>query len=404
MQKVNFFGNTNNTHYIIARYLKDLGVDVAVYDDNLGDKYYRAIDESFGFDPEILVTHPDFNIETAFKKKDDINRIFEKYRDDFNVASYFYPAIFNRLGINIEIFLAMGADTLTMPYKTWDFIFHGQHDKYSRLLVKSIKGNAGYVREFLAAPQNQFHGIRKAKSVVSHDLHYFREPNQFPNLEISGLIPMTYPNYTWESMREYVRVHNPEIVDFAMRLRKTYDTIFIFAGKHDFNYKGSINFLNQYKSIIKSNKFGKCLLVAFDVGSDRKIFRQICEDYLEEDSFVILPFLSRSKLMTLYSYADFSFGNWAEIDLKLNGIICAAHSLGIPLISYYPGADFGVADIPGSYRFVSIKNEIEDNTNLIASVRTNSSTYQNIQKSSNEWYVKETNNFINSLIGKIINK
>jgi glycosyltransferase involved in cell wall biosynthesis len=135
-------------------------------------------------------------------------------------------------------------------------------------------------------------------------------------------------------------------------------------------------------------------LITFDVGPKREEFRQLIIDLRLQDKVFMLPFISRSQLLSVIAHADLVFGNYSDIDAHLNGSLSFALALGKPLITnkkYFTGSD--------TYNCIPLDDYCNETTPAkLVKLIDNEHELSLLGEQGADWYIRARKQFINYVV------
>lgn len=298
-KKIALIGNMNNTHFALARYLKDLEYEVNLFLINEQLHFFPHCD-SFSTDFENYTFELDWlKIGWWDKKKKDIWQDLKN--PDFIISTDWAAAFLNKAKIKSNIFDPHGSDIFSRPYY-----------KFKHFPPKKWEAS-----NFFRA-RAQLLGIRNSK--------YFFFEHQYPKFEefvtklkIRG--ERIYMGVPFLYIKEYDMLSTDVLknkqTDILRQLKKENKFLVFHHSRHHWkgdkfglNKKGNdLIFLGMSK-LFKENPSlkDKMKLVTFDYGVNVSDSKQLIESMNLQDNVIWFPQSMRKEIMIYLKFADLGVG------------------------------------------------------------------------------------------------
>lgn len=318
--KVGLIGNMNNNHFVLLRYLLDLGVDayllilknepkhfspsadtnnIKSYIDRI--KYLKWGDRKYWFSAKSI----------------EIRRDLLPY--DFLIGTDLSPAFCGRASRALDVFAPHGSDLghftffrLTWPNKfiqTWAAVFM-QRKYIPQVKYFHMENNSGlYERRW---------NIFKGKSI--------RWPISFPLIYKDDNEPRIPPNDFIDSIK---KIRNDTEIIFYYNVRHVWGG----NAKNDANQKGTDNLIKALFLFKMRNPYTSFTLVTFEYGTAYLKTKKLISE-LGLDNFVKwFPLMERKDIVLGMEYSDLVFGEFSNTWATYS-VIAEALSLNKPIITY----------------------------------------------------------------------
>lgn len=431
--KIGLIGNMNNNNFAFMRYLIDLGYDAKLIifkSEIMGNSSHFSPDSDswqmekwnkyivqcdLSEDPVSIFNFPIsylLSIRTVLKKlysniniiKKPVsnNKIFNIFSDyDFLIGSGITPSILNKAGLKLDIFFpySFGIEWLGSP-----------------TFLNKLNSNNFIVR-FIAKKilNKQLNALKLANSIlcVSDDVTK-NVLNKYDLKFKSSLYPMLYnleklptKNLTKDNEANY------RIGELVKEINKSDFSIFCHSrhiwvndnlfGENDWKKmnKNSDWIIRAFANFLKKKSKKNPILILFEYGKDFEISKKLCIDLKIDKHVFWLPILERKNIMWFLSKINVGVGEFYEIENMLfGGTGYEILSSGKPFIQSF---NFDEKSFFNQYSVplppVLSASNIQEIENQLISLSTDKNLYDEISRSSKEWF---NNNCGIGLADKII--
>jgi glycosyltransferase involved in cell wall biosynthesis len=325
--KLALVDNMNNNFFSFARYLKDSGVDVSVYETCFSLSHFSPKSDTFKSRSEYnyLKKFPNEIRSKSwllFKKKN-IYDEFSKY--DLIVSCGLSSAYLVRAGLKVDIIIPHGGDLYSWPFKTVQYGFNFD-------FIKSIiyANNAKYQKK----------AFIDARVIITDD-SYSLCGDALKKLKLKAFnfgVPMLYNKENLEvaeniNMWRYLDNHDFVAFNHSRQLW----SINRYPELTDFDEFGGIKrndkVLQAFSMFIKKTKFESPLLVLFEYGNDIDDTKALVKTLEIENYVKWMPITNRKNIMYGLAKASLATNAFRENMSDIGGVCYESFACGVPVIN-----------------------------------------------------------------------
>lgn len=339
--KIALVDNMNNNLYSVARYFRDMDIQVDLYlipkftphlfmpendsfDDIQKSDWIKFFPVSYGF------------LDYIFPRNNIIKKTFREY--DRVIACGQSIGLLSRAGIKVDLFIPYGADLFNFP------IF--QIEKVSRKITRFLPS---LIMAILRS-KYQKTGIKTANTtIINMNWTIAKEAVDKLNIKFVNLPRlMIYenPNPTQLGVEVFDFMSNSDFVVYSptRHLWKTNSDPL-----KDFDAYGGVKrndkLIRAFSQVIRNRLFKNPMLVLFEYGTDVNHSKSLILDLNINDFVIWLPEMPRKLMLAGMLKADFIADQFREgMSATSAGVTNEAISCGVPIIANTEGAIYDPND------------------------------------------------------------
>ncbi len=380
--KVALIDNMNNNFFAFARYLRDEGIDVHLYEiSNSSHDHFQAQADTF---EDVK------NLEWIFKFPTDIKYktwlLFNKKilqdtcnQYDLIISCGMASAYLKRAGINSDIIIPYGSDLYSIPFKkvryslSLDF-FKSLFDSNMAIYQKKAYQNARVITinadsDFYGDPlkKMQINWINQSmpmlynlENTLNIELNNYIDQKVLNTLDISDFIVFNHARQYWASNEDNLK-------DFDK---------FLGAKRND-------KVIKAFATFLKNTNFKKPLLALFEYGKDVLASKELIEKLGIEDNVVWFPKSHRKViLMLLKKYANIGTDQFREgLSSGFSGVSYEVLASSVPLLKHNTNLTEYFKKSP----VIECLSE-NDILDIFIDYEKNPQKYKEIGQKSKEWF------------------
>jgi hypothetical protein len=330
--RVGILGNMNNSYYALARYLREAGYDVVLYQFKGEPKHFTPSNDSYNDDYKNYTIFLDWGkfYQLMHVPASKIRKEFEGY--DFIIGSGMAPAYLNKAGLILDLFFAYGWDLYKAPFLR---IF-----------------NPFFTPQYFYCLFHQRAGIRKTKHMAVGDSSPFFD-------KLLARLKFTGKRHLFGSPGIYEPDYNQSAIKKNYQLSSTYPAYKKIRDKYEFIIFHNSRQVWKTKSnpvAIKDNdvffrafkRFKKftnatVAVIAFEYGVDFKASQQLCKELEIQDNVYWMPLSPRKELMVGMSLSDLVAGefknSWFTYGVIFESMAAGKAVMHNRIDSLYPNED-----------------------------------------------------------------
>jgi glycosyltransferase involved in cell wall biosynthesis len=370
--KIACIGNLNHQEFIAARYLRDMGHDVTLF----------LLEEQSNFVPEndtynaiskikiehLPWKHKDlYSISTASIKE-------RLYGFDCYFASEYAPAFLFKAGIKPDVFIPIGTDLITYPFK-----------KVSSILPPEWEIN-----------EQQFHLYQKAGIRLSNAIFLNAGGDEFlenalRRIKFTGKrFPMS-PPYLYLPDFLSDNAHSKFEAE-VLNLKNANNLLLMSHGRCEFTDKTSVHnkgtdiLLKGLRQFIDKTNHSVCLIL-FEYGTDVTATKQLIAELKLEAYIHWLPVVGRKDIFPLFKYVDIAVGNLYHSLWSYN-VAMEASAAGVPLVQKGPASSVENLAI---YPYLKAGSS-EEFSGVLEDYVSNTQKHREMAEKSSIWFLENSIN------------
>lgn len=378
--KVALVDNMNNNFFALARYLRELDLDVDLFlVDRDGQAHFHPENDTFLDlrNEKWIKPFPfDYSVRDMLKSKTSLKRIFRPY--DKIIACGNSMAYFEKVSIQVDLYIPYGSDLYALPF------FNQKIELFS---LKSIV--AWFVQR--KNSKLQCKSIKRAKSIICNTNwsttqlaleKIGREAINLPRL-------MIYKEKATASegvdLWKFIEEHDFVVISPTRHLWKSNGDALPDFEKYG-GMKRNDKLLTAFSRCIKQNLFNNPKLILFQYGLDVEFSKTLINDLGIENYVQWMPLMPRKEIMRGMSRASFVADQFREnMSATSAGTTNEALAVGTPVITNTDGA---LNDISDPYYGAPILQalEVDEIFEYFEEYAQNRQKYKGIGKSGSEWF------------------
>lgn len=301
--RIGIFGNMNNNHFVLYRYLKDLNFDITLFILSEEPTHFRPEADTFSREllsnVKLLPWHRLPNIFTA-TNFETIPREIQGF--DFIIATGIAAAYLYKYGIKIDVFVPYGSDI----YRT-AFFFKTFKIKNSKL---------SKIGKYYKMCRAQYKGINTSKIILMEKTNKEFEKliKIFKPRRVFKSLPMVYcPEYEKQCFNTYFS-SSSHFVKCQQLLEGISFVVLQHCRQHWDEEKGAWaekanNYLIQaFANLVKTQPLLTTKLILLEYGSSVDKSKKLIQKLDIQNNVIWLPILERKEIMAIISLSDVVVG------------------------------------------------------------------------------------------------
>lgn len=317
--RVALLGNMNNNNFAILRYMVDLGVDaylILFKDDGEGSiSHFKPDNDSWylgkwekrivrmDYYADWRAFYPDLKLKSL---PPSVNHIRNTLNDfDVFIGSGMIPAIFDRVGMKLDIFYPYATGVEMIGTNLWPSYFQKRFSIRKWLYQRLINA--------------QIRGVKSAKNCLNAELGPTKETLDKLGVSFDKIpTPMVYPEIV-----PFEIVKDDEQLSTLLRQLESCDLKIMSHARHWWINKQSMDELSWqglsknnnwliegFASFLTENSRIKACLILLEYGDDVKESKSLVQKLGIANEVIWLPRMSRKKLLYLISQVDIGVGQF----------------------------------------------------------------------------------------------
>ena len=320
--RVGLIGNMNNNHFVLARYLRDEGIDAhLVLASNEFSHFHPSADS---FDSDYL----DFTREVTWGSQIDLRTVDPNLiRQDLSefdilIGCGFSPGFCQKSGRSLDVFVPYGSDLY-------------EATRYSKMPHRFIRHFKSVSLQRKGIANSKVISMPLCSSLYESALDQFASASQ----RWRNSIPLVYgPAYSKEKLDQNAlssqwKTHFDE-------LRSESDFLVFMSGRHVWkcstknpNHKGNDLFIRGWSEFGSRNPSAHIRLVMFEYGPDFRHTKDLAKQLNIDHTISWIPVVPRKEIMMGLKCADLACGDFTHSWIA-GGVTFEALSLGVPILKY----------------------------------------------------------------------
>jgi len=378
----------NHFHYVLLRYLRDIGIDAYLLlpnfethfqpsSDTYNDQYFEyIINYSWSFN--------DINISNI----DYYYQLLSKFQ--FFITNGHGPAILSKIGLKSDIFIPLGGDLANIPFER----------KRPNKLKGWIKYFISLGELYTSVAINQKSGIENAKYIILEytNENYEKILEKFSTLGKRLMIspPILYLPQYYES--HHTKYKSPILAKLRLLKEDGYCLLIQHCRQswvcpnNSFSHKGNDDLLYGIKMFVTSFPEQRFKLILLEYGPDIAATKALIKNLNIENYIIWLPIMERKYLMGVLGECELGIAE-TKHSFFMYGVVSEYLALGIPFIS-------NCSNLEPPYNHLQASNKIEI-YRCISAFFSNREKYTKDSLSNKNWFHKYTMNSVNTIINLI---
>lgn len=374
LPKVAIVGNQNNNHFVLQRYLFDLGIEADLFIFKDESEHFLPVHDTWDitrWEKRIYYLAFGNNLKDCIITNKRKIRTYFKYYDVI-IGNGYSPFFFKRAELRLDIFKYYGADLYELPFPF--------------IKLKNFKNLVKFVlAKFYVAPHQRL-GIIDSRIVVGYTIidSYRIALKRLGKKNIELTVPQVYNKEKPNLNIEFPFIKLMDKSDFIVfnHSRQIWKTFIDSASS-----KGNNILIHGFKLFLECTSKKNPLLVLFNYGIDVSESKSLIKSLGIESKVLWIDLLPRKIILFLLSkYATVGSDQFIQGSFGSTGY--EVLSQGVPLLSFIKISNkqyeekLGIEPPP----VLNVKDEIEVKNALI--ILENDEYLSRIRKQSLEWFNK----------------